>query len=153
MADKISKERRSENMKAIRSVSILENEVTKALWSKGLRFRKNVKGMLGKPDIVIKKYKIVIFIDSCFWHHCPIHGTIPKSNTDFWYEKISRNILRDRDVSKYYTDAGWNLFRVWEHEVKHNFWDAIDKIADFIEQSKKSTVGVSKSSANEFTEQ
>lgn len=61
MVDKISKERRSENMKAIRSVSLLENEVTRALWKKGLRFRKNVKGMIGKPDIVIKKYKVVIF--------------------------------------------------------------------------------------------
>lgn len=106
MVDKISKERRSENMKAIRSVSLLENEVTRALWKKGLRFRKNVKGMIGKPDIVIKKYKVVIFIDSCFWHHCPIHGTIPKSNTDYWSEKIAKNIARDRKVTMHYQDTG-----------------------------------------------
>ncbi|MCM3269095.1 very short patch repair endonuclease [Paenibacillus elgii] len=136
MADKISKERRSENMKAIRSVSILENEVTRALWLRGFRFRKNVKGMVGKPDIVIKKYKVVIFIDSCFWHHCPVHGRIPKSNTDFWTKKIERNIERDHKVTMYYTGAGWNLYRIWEHEVKENFLGTIDKIAAYIEQSK-----------------
>lgn len=137
MVDKISKERRSENMKAIRSVSLLENEVTRALWNKGLRFRKNVKGMIGKPDIVIKKYKVVIFIDSCFWHHCPIHGTIPKSNTDYWTEKIAKNIARDRKVTMHYQDTGWNLYRIWEHEVRDDFFGTIDKISDYIEQSKK----------------
>jgi DNA mismatch endonuclease (patch repair protein) len=142
MVDKISKERRSENMKAIRSVSLLENEVTRALWKKGLRFRKNVKGMIGKPDIVIKKYKVVIFIDSCFWHHCPTHGTIPKSNTDYWTEKISKNIARDRKVTMHYNDIGWNLYRIWEHEVRDDFLGTIDKIADYIEQSKKLNISL-----------
>lgn len=140
MVDKISKEKRSENMRAIRSVSLLENEVTRALWKRGFRFRKNVKGMIGKPDIVIKKYKVVIFIDSCFWHHCPIHGKIPKSNTEYWAEKIARNIDRDRKVSMHYHDAGWNLYRIWEHEVRGDFIGAIDKIADYIEHHKQKHV-------------
>lgn len=95
-------------MRAIRSVSILENKVTRALWKKGVRFLKNVKGMLGKPDIVVKKYKVVIFIDSCFWNHCPIHGKIPKSNPDYWAEKIVRNLDRDQKVKMYYLEKGWN---------------------------------------------
>lgn len=136
MADKISKERRSENMRAIRSVSILENEVTKALWSKGLRFRKNVKSLLGKPDIVIKKYKVAIFIDSCFWHSCPIHGTIPKSNTEFWIEKFQKNKARDLKIDAYYINEGWNVMRIWEHEIRNDFEKTINKIIEFIDEAK-----------------
>ncbi|KTD83155.1 very short patch repair endonuclease [Paenibacillus sp. NPDC058367] len=136
MADKISKEKRSENMRAIRSVSMLENLVTRAVWAKGLRFRKNVKGMPGKPDIVIKKYKTVIFIDSCFWHNCPIHGTIPKSNTEFWIEKLMKNKQRDINISNYYTGEGWSILRVWEHEIRSDFNTAIEKITDFINLAK-----------------
>lgn len=83
MTDRITKEQRSQVMKSIKGQSLLENEVSKALWHKGVRFRKNVRSLFGNPDISIKKYKIVIFIDSCFWHACPIHGNTPKSNTDF----------------------------------------------------------------------
>ncbi|MCS3486073.1 DNA mismatch endonuclease Vsr [Bacillus sp. JUb11] len=70
-------------MQAIKSVSKLEDKITKQLWSKSIRFRRNVKDLKGKPDIAIKKYKVVIFIDSYFWHACPIHGNIPKSNMDY----------------------------------------------------------------------
>lgn len=139
MADKITKETRSENMKAIRSVSLLENKVTQALWNRGYRFRKNVKNMLGKPDIVIKKYKIVIFIDSCFWHYCPIHGTVPKSNTGFWTEKLERNKRRDGTVTTHYIEDGWNILRIWEHELRSDFTGTIEKIIKFIKmaESKK----------------
>ncbi|MEK8211277.1 very short patch repair endonuclease [Paenibacillus sp. FSL L8-0463] len=136
MADKISKEKRSENMRAIRSVSILENMVTKGVWSRGYRFRKNVQGMLGKPDIVIKKYKVVIFIDSCFWHNCPVHGTVPKSNTEFWIEKLTRNKRRDKEVSDYYVEENWNLLRIWEHEIRSDFNGTIEKIINFINLAK-----------------
>ncbi len=136
MADKISKAKRSENMRAIRSVSILENVVTRALWARGYRFRKNVKGMRGKPDIVIKKYKIVVFIDSCFWHLCPLHGTIPKSNTEFWVEKLTRNKQRDLEVNDYYLTEKWNIIRIWEHEIRSDFDGTIEKIINFINSAK-----------------
>lgn len=136
MADKISKAKRSDNMRAIRSVSILENMVTRALWARGYRFRKNVKGMLGKPDIVIKKYRIIIFIDSCFWHWCPLHGTIPKSNTEFWTEKLTRNRERDQAVNDYYLSEKWNIIRIWEHEIRTDFNGTIEKITDFINSAK-----------------
>ncbi|WP_356948169.1 hypothetical protein [Fictibacillus fluitans] len=71
-------------MRSIKSVSKLEEIVSKELWRRGFRFRRNVKDLFGKPDFAIKKYKVVIFIDSCFWHNCPVHGHLPKTNVEYW---------------------------------------------------------------------
>lgn len=136
MADTHTKEQRRKNMQAIKSQSKLENLVTKALWNKGVRFRKNVKNLYGKPDIAIKKYKVVIFIDSCFWHCCPLHGNRPKSNTNYWDKKLKRNIERDIEVNNYYLEKGWFIRRVWEHDVKDDFEKTIKDIAVFINQHK-----------------
>lgn len=103
MTDVMTKEQRRKNMQAIKSISKLEKIVSKELWKKGLRFRTNTKNLFGKPDLSIKKYKIVIFVDSCFWHRCPIHGNMPKNNADFWYRKLTRNVDRDKEVNDYYT--------------------------------------------------
>ena len=117
-------------MKSIKSESKLENKVSKALWAKGLRFRKNDKKLFGKPDISIKKYKIVIFIDSCFWHHCEIHGHIPKSNQEYWIKKINRNIERDKKVTQYYKEKNWHIIRLWEHQLKKtNFENTVHDLA------------------------
>nr|WP_318539775.1 very short patch repair endonuclease [Terribacillus saccharophilus] len=136
MADTHTKEQRRKNMQAIKSQSQLENLVTKSLWNKGVRFRKNVKNLCGKPDIAIKKYKVVIFIDSCFWHCCPLHGNRPKSNTNYWDKKLKRNIERDIEVNNYYLEKGWFIKRVWEHEVKDDFEKTIKDIAVFINQHR-----------------
>lgn len=133
----MSKEKRSKTMSAIRSQSKLENRLSKALWRKGYRFRKNVRGLYGTPDIVIKKYKVVIFIDSCFWHVCPIHGNKPKSNQEFWNKKLLRNQERDIEVSKYYKEHGWNIMRIWEHEVNNDIDRIVKEISDFIERAKQ----------------
>jgi DNA mismatch endonuclease, patch repair protein len=135
MADTHSKEQRRKNMQAIKSQSNLENRVSKALWNKGYRFRKNSK-LLGKPDIAIQKFRIVIFIDSCFWHVCPIHGNKPKSNQEYWSKKLDRNKKRDHEVNTYYLNNGWNLLRLWEHELKSDFDGTIDKIALFIDNAR-----------------
>jgi DNA mismatch endonuclease, patch repair protein len=135
MADNLTMEQRIKNMKAIKSQSALENRVSKALWKMGFRFRKNVK-LPGKPDIALKKYKIVIFIDSCFWHLCPVHGNMQKSNQDYWEKKLERNRKRDIEVSTYYRDNGWHILRVWEHEFKEDFNHAIITVATFIENIK-----------------
>lgn len=132
MTDRITREQRSQVMKSIKAQSILENEVSKALWHKGVRFRKNVRSLFGNPDISIKKYKIVIFIDSCFWHACPIHGNTPKSNTDFWSDKLKRNKERDLEVNAYYKDKGWSVIRIWEHELKDDFDGVIERIYQLI---------------------
>lgn len=129
-------EQRSKIMSSIRAVSKLESLVTQELWKKGYRFRRNVRGMVGTPDIAIKKYKVVIFIDSCFWHFCPIHGKMPKSNIDFWKNKLKRNQERDREYTKYYLQRGWHILRIWEHEIRKDFDKTIEKIATFIEDAK-----------------
>jgi DNA mismatch endonuclease (patch repair protein) len=122
-------------MRAIKSRSRLEDKVSKALWRAGYRFRKNDKSLMGKPDISIKKYKVAIFIDSCFWHGCPLHGNMPRSNKDYWKKKLSRNKERDREVNNYYETNGWNYLRVWEHDLKQSFDHAIEKIKQFIDQA------------------
>lgn len=114
----------------------LEDKIMKELWRQGFRFRRNVKDLFGRPDIAIKKYKIVVFIDSCFWHGCPLHGEIPATNTNFWREKIQKNKERDIQVNDYYRAINWHILRIWEHELKQNFNQIINKIADFIEVSK-----------------
>lgn len=122
MVDKISKEARSKNMAQIKSKNTKpELIVRKYLFSKGMRFRVNDKRYPGKPDIVLPKYKTIIFINGCFWHH---HGcknsTIPKSNTEFWSKKIKGTMLRDKKYHEELELLGWRVLTVWECELKHN---------------------------------
>lgn len=134
MTDKITPEQRSKVMQSIRAQSKLENQISKALWKKGLRFRKNVRNLYGTPDISIKKYKLVIFIDSCFWHSCPLHGKMPKSNQEFWQKKLQRNVEHDKEVTSYYLDKVWNIMRIWEHDIRGEFNQTIDDILSFVEK-------------------
>ncbi|MBH0157308.1 very short patch repair endonuclease [Fictibacillus sp. 5RED26] len=136
MREKITKEQRRKNMQAIRSQSKLENMVTRELWKRGLRFRKNVKTLYGKPDIAIQKYKVVIFIDSCFWHACDLHGNIPKTNQEYWIKKLNRNKTRDLEVEKYYLNNDWHYKRVWEHDLKKDFYKVINELESFINKLK-----------------
>lgn len=122
MADKITRETRSRNMSKIKSKDTKpELLVRKFLFSKGLRYRLNVKNLPGKPDLVFPKYKTVVFVNGCFWHHhnCK-YGTTPKSNTAFWIEKFKKN--KSRDLSNYHDLKlnGWNVIVVWECELKKN---------------------------------
>ena len=123
-------------MASIKRVSKLEDRVAKELWKKGLRFKRNSKHLYGTPDISIKKYKIVIFIDSCFWHQCPIHKSIPKTNTDFWIKKLARNVERDKKVTDYYLSNNWKIMRIWEHELKEDFDNTVSKIEGFVKEEK-----------------
>jgi DNA mismatch endonuclease, patch repair protein len=75
---------------------------------------------MANPDIAIQKYKIVIFLDSCFWHSCPLHGNKPSFNFEYWEMKLKRNKERDNEVRAFYLQKGWNIMRVWEHEVKND---------------------------------
>lgn len=137
MADNLTKEQRRKNMSAIKSTHTkMENKICYALWNRGLRFRKNVKTLPGKPDIAIKKYKIVIFLDSCFWHKCPEHFKQPKSHVEYWKPKIDRNVNRDKEINKFYLGNNWYLMRIWEHEIKKDFDNTVDKIEYFIINTK-----------------
>ncbi|PLT43795.1 Very-short-patch mismatch repair endonuclease (G-T specific) [Paenibacillus pasadenensis] len=138
MTDTFTKEERSKIMRAVKSKKTsLESKVTKELWKHGLRFRVNIHDLLGKPDIAIKKYKIVIFIDSCFFHGCSLHCRIPKSNEEYWVTKIRRNIERDLSVNRYYNSIGWNVMRVWEHDLKEDFLGTVQKLIQFVNLAKR----------------
>ncbi|WP_292386583.1 very short patch repair endonuclease [Methanoculleus sp. UBA430] len=137
MADKLSKQARRRNMQAIKSThTSLENRVISELWRHKYRFRRNVKSLPGKPDIAIKKYKIAIFIDSCFWHGCELHYKPPATNVTYWSEKLLRNLQRDSEINNYYRINGWHVLRVWEHDIKNYFEDTIKCIENFIDETK-----------------
>lgn len=90
------------------------------LHRRGLRFRKDlpvsIDGRKIRPDIVFTRARVVIFVDGCFWHGCPEHQVIPKSNRDYWVPKLRRNVERDRAADESLSAAGWLVLRVWEHE-------------------------------------
>ncbi|EFU43868.1 DNA mismatch endonuclease Vsr [Paenibacillus vortex V453] len=136
MVDKFSGEVRSKIMKSIKSISKMEDKVSKELWKRGFRFRRNIKDLPGKPDIAINKYKSVVFLDSCYWHLCEIHGHIPQSNIEYWSKKLLRNKERDRMNTELYIDSGWHILRIWEHQIKDDFNDTVDTIAAFLQHAK-----------------
>lgn len=126
MADNHTKEVRSRNMSHIRSTnSKPEEKVRKYLFSKGFRYRKNDKRYPGKPDIVLPRYKTVIFINGCFWHKhdCPCF-VWPSSNEEYWRPKISRNVERDRQVQLLLKEQGWNVIVIWECQLKKKEFQA-----------------------------
>ncbi len=94
--------------------------VRKFLFSKGFRYRINVKTLPGKPDIVLPKYKTVIFINGCFWHgHNCKKGKLPSSNIDFWRKKISNNKSRDDKNSDLLIKLGWKVIIIWQCEISN----------------------------------
>ena len=115
------KKTRSYNMSRIKGKNTKPEEIVrKYLFSKGFRYRKNDKKLPGTPDIVLPKYKTVIFVNGCFWHghkDCR-YFVIPKTNTDFWLNKINTNIERDKRKQEALKELGWNVVVVWECELK-----------------------------------
>ena len=126
MADNHSKEVRSMNMSHIRSKNSKPEElVRKYLFSKGFRYRKNVRTLPGCPDIVLPKYKTVIFVNGCFWHKhdCP-RFVWPSSNEDYWRSKIMGNVERDKRNIAELQKLGWTVLTIWECELKKKVIDA-----------------------------
>jgi DNA mismatch endonuclease (patch repair protein) len=129
MTDTVTKKERSEIMRAIKSKdSTIEQQVRKELSKLGIRYRKNVSYLKGKPDVVLNNAKKLIFIDSCFWHGCKKHGKIPKVRKKYWEEKIKANKKRDRQINLYYKNSNWKVVRIWEHEIKKDLDKTIKKI-------------------------
>jgi len=108
-------------MAAIHSASTKPEQILRrALWHQGFRYRVNDKRLPGSPDIVLPKYHTVIFVHGCFWHGhkgCPNY-TVPKTNTDFWVEKVARNQERDQETWRQLEAKGWFVIVVWECELK-----------------------------------
>lgn len=122
---------RKRNMQAVKSKGTkIEKTLGKALWKKGFRYRKNVKSIFGKPDFVLRKYKIAVFCDSEFWHgkDWETKKYEIKSNRDFWYKKINRNIERDKEVNKKLKEEGWTVIRFWGKEILKNTDFCVEKI-------------------------
>lgn len=120
MADNHSKEVRSKNMSRIRSTNTKPEEtVRKYLFSKGLRYRKNVRALPGCPDIVLRKYNTVVFVNGCFWHHHNCERfKWPKSNQEYWVPKITRNEERDKKNQALLSEMGWKVIVIWECQLK-----------------------------------
>lgn len=122
MTDVHSPEERSYNMSMIHGTNTKpEEKVRKYLFSQGFRYRKNDKRFLGKPDIVLPKYKTVVFVNGCFWHchsGCK-YFVLPKTNIAFWKEKLSANKKRDEKNYNSLNTQGWTVLVIWECELKH----------------------------------
>ena len=136
MADRLSKEERSELMSHIRSVNTKpEVALRRALWRRGFRYRVNVKNLPGSPDIVLPKHRTVVFVHGCFWHAhkgCKIYH-LPQTNTEFWLAKVTRNQERDQEVWRQLEAKGWSVVIVWECElVKAKFDGTVERVANEI---------------------
>lgn len=132
--DNHTPEQRHFNMSAIKSKnSKIEMVLRKALWDKGIRYRKNYKKLLGKPDIAIIKYKIAIFCDSEFWHgyNWDEKKNEIKSNQEFWYRKIENNIKRDRYVTETLQQQGWIVLRFWGKEILKDINKCVEIVKSF----------------------
>ncbi|MEL7570941.1 MAG: very short patch repair endonuclease [Eubacteriaceae bacterium] len=124
MTDVFDKKKRSEIMSKVKSKDTkIEIKVRRWLYNEGIRYRINCKDLPGKPDIAIKKYKIAIFINGCFWHgheNCK-NSPLPKSNFEYWDKKIKNNIMRDKNNIDNLKKNGWNVFVLWECDLNANF--------------------------------
>ena len=134
MVDTVSPEQRSYNMSRIRGQDTRPEKLVRSLVHKlGFRFRKNVKTLPSKPDMVLPKYKSIILVHGCFWHqheNC-VKSHLPKSNREYWEEKLSKNVIRDKKNEELLSAEGWKILTVWECETK-NTDNLTQKIIDFL---------------------
>jgi len=143
--DRISHEQRRKTMQAVKSKgSQIEVKLQKALWRKGYRYRKNYRKVFGKPDITLVKLKIAVFVDSEFWHGYDWENRKHdfKSNEDFWWKKIERNIARDKQVTEKLTEDGWIVLRFWGEEVNRILDECVRRVENAVEQRRLSAIGI-----------
>lgn len=125
---------RSQQMARVKSKNTsFEMMLRRELWRRGLRYRANDKTVFGKPDVVFKRKKIAVFVDSEFWHgkDYPNGRNIPKENNEYWVKKIERNIARDKVVNQTLKESGWTVIRIWSKDLKKN----VSGYADMIQQT------------------
>lgn len=131
MADRISPEKRSWNMSRIKGKDTsIEVKVRKYLFHEGFRYRKNVKSLPGKPDIVLPKYNTVVFVHGCFWHRhsgCR-YAYMPKSRCEYWKAKFETNVKNDMNNIKLLNDAGWHVIVIWECDIKKRFEETMGNV-------------------------
>ena len=138
--DDLTPEQRRKNMQAIKSRDTsIEIMLRRALWQKGIRYRKNYSTLPGKPDIAITKYRIAVFCDSDYWHgyDWANRNKRIKSNRDYWIPKIERNMARDQEITALLTSSGWLVLRFWEWQIRQHLEECVDSILSAVEQCKR----------------
>lgn len=114
----------------------IELALRKALWAVGLRYRLGVHPPLpGTPDLVFPRARVAVFVDGCFWHGCPLHGTRSKTRSEFWDAKIARNQARDTDVDASLSALGWQVLRIWEHEIRADLGACVEAVRHAVAES------------------
>lgn len=138
--DDMTREQRHKNMSHIRSKDTKpEVLLRKALWKRGIRYRKNYADLPGKPDIVLTRYKIAVFVDGDFWHargHQDSPGEQVASNKEYWQKKLRNNVERDKAVNDVLTEDGWLVLRFWSSDVMKHLDDCINQILQYIPDKK-----------------
>jgi len=133
MADNVSKEKRSKIMSNIRGKNTKpEITIRKLLWAQGIRYRIHSRKIFGTPDISIKKKKLAVFVDGCFWHGCKKCYKEPKTNTEFWRKKLAYNKQRRTKVKRELRKKGWIALEFWEHRVKTEPQKIMKEIAPYL---------------------
>lgn len=135
MADDLTPEQRRRNMQAIKSKdTTIELALRKALWGKGIRYRKNYKMLIGKPDIAITKYKLAVFCDSEYWHGYDWENRNQriKSNREYWIPKIERNMARDEEINATLEAEDWTVIRFWERQIRKELDKCVDEVMKII---------------------
>ena len=134
--DVLTQKQRHHNMSRIRATDTkAEVLLRKALWRKGLRYQKNYAALPGKPDIVLTRPRIAIFVDGDFWHargHQDNPGEQVATNKEFWRRKLTRNVERDKEVNNELTEAGWLVLRFWEKDILTDLEKCLQEIEKFI---------------------
>lgn len=134
--DKMTSAQRSRVMQHIRSTNTKpEIMLRKALWHRGIRYRKNWRRLTGCPDIVLTRHRIAIFVDGDFWHArgCQDRpGSQIGTNKAYWQKKLARNVERDKEVVDSLTEQGWLVLRFWESDIKNNLDGVVREILDYV---------------------
>ena len=135
MPDNLTPEQRSYCMSRIKGKDTgLEKRVRSELHKRGIRFRKHVKELPGKPDVVFTKAKVAVFVDGDFWHGYRFPSWEHKVS-DFWKEKISKNRERDRGNHRKLKEMGWTVIRLWQHDLERDFQGSIEKIVTSVKHA------------------
>jgi DNA mismatch endonuclease, patch repair protein len=138
--DNLTIEQRRKNMQAIRSKGTKpERLIMHELKRRKIYFASYVDTLIGKPDIVFRRKKIVVFIDSDFWHGHPKRCIMPKTNSEYWTNKIAQNRKRDKEVSRELKRLGWTVIRIWEFEIKKELQKSVQRILKVLHLSLSSS--------------
>lgn len=136
--DNLTKKQRRKTMQRIRSKgTIPERLIEKELRKRKIYFASHVTSIIGRPDIVFRRKKLIVFVDSDFWHGNSKRFIMPKTNVEYWLKKIECNKKRDKKVNLILKKSGWRVLRLWEYDIKHNLDKCINRILNRLVEEKR----------------